>query len=83
MIYILYTEVNFLELMVYYSYVKCTQCGKLGEGSGGPLCTIFATSYDYNYFKIKVEDWGCGSVVELLPDMHEALHLIPSNTKNK
>ena len=42
----LYTNVNFLILILYCSYIKCKHLRKLGEGHMGSLGTIFATSYE-------------------------------------
>lgn len=36
---------NFLDLILYNSYMRCNPLGTWGEGLRGPLCTIFATCH--------------------------------------
>ena len=48
------THANFLVVILYYNYVKCTRWEKLSKKYPGSLCTMFATPYKFNDFSKKV-----------------------------
>lgn len=54
-------NVNFLGLILNYSYIRCYHCMKLGEGNMGSLCTVFFALFCESVFSEEKEKkirWG-------------------------
>lgn len=62
-------NVNFLGLILNYSYIRCYHCMKLGEGNMGSLCTVFLHFSVNLYFQKKKKKKSDGA-------MHEKANII-------